>query len=85
MDDKSVLPTANSEYTNIDSARRETQIAKSGNIFFVDSLSNVLKTITMKIWICILRTKDQKLEESVIETYQEDLARKILEKLDKAN
>lgn len=49
MDDKSVLPTANPEYTNIDSVRRETQIAESGNIFLVDSLSNVLATITMKI------------------------------------
>lgn len=44
MDDKSILPTANPEYTNIESAPRGTQIAESGNIFLVDSSSNVLET-----------------------------------------
>lgn len=63
VDDKSVLPTANPEYANIESARRGTQIAESGNIFLVDSpnislvdSSDVLEAITMKIWICMLRT-----------------------------
>lgn len=58
MDDKSVLLTANPEYTNIESARRGTEIAESGDIFFVDSTSNVLEIITMKIWICILQDQE---------------------------